>query len=82
MANDMGTASSPAALAGDQALAIAQADALRVYRDLSPYRIQLLLEDDGWHVDYELKDARLKGGGPHYLIDAHTGAIVSKRYEQ
>ncbi len=40
-------------LAGDQVLAIAQADAARVYRDLSLYRIQLALEDDGWHVDYE-----------------------------
>lgn len=67
---------------GDQVLAIAQADALRAYRDLSAYRIQLALEDDGWHVDYELKDARLKGGGPHYIIDALTGAIVAKRYEQ
>jgi hypothetical protein len=63
-------------------LAIAQADATQVYRDLSAYRIQLALEEDGWHVDYDLKDARLKGGGPHYVIDAHTGAIVSKRYEQ
>jgi hypothetical protein len=68
--------------AGDRVLAIAQADAARVYRDLSPYRIQLVLEDDGWHVDYDLKNPRLKGGGPHYIIDAHTGAIVSKRYEQ
>lgn len=69
-------------LAGDQALAVAQADALRVYKDLSPYRIQLVLEDDGWHVEYELRDPKLKGGGPHYVIDAETGAIVSKRYEQ
>jgi hypothetical protein len=69
-------------LPADQVLAIAQADAARVYRDLSLYRIQLVLEDDGWHVDYELKSARLKGGGPHYLIDPHTGAILSKRYEQ
>jgi len=59
--------------AGDQELAIAQADAARVYRDLSVYRIQLVLEDDGWHIDYELKNLRLKGGGPHYIIDAHTG---------
>ncbi|MBW3597317.1 MAG: hypothetical protein KY475_08585 [Planctomycetes bacterium] len=71
-----------ALLPGDQALAIAQADASRAYRDLSSYRIQLVLEDDGWHVDYELKDAHLKGGGPHYLIDPRTGAILSKRYEQ
>lgn len=76
------TASFPASLSGDQALAIAQADALAAYRDLTCYRIQLVLEDDGWHVDYDLKDARLKGGGPHYVIDARTGAIVSKRYGQ
>ena len=69
-------------LAGDQALAIAQADAVRAYSDLTIYRIQLVLEDDGWHVDYELKDPRLKGGGPHYVIDALSGAILSKRYEQ
>jgi hypothetical protein len=69
-------------LGGDQALAIAQADAVRVYGDLADYRIQLVLEDDGWHVDYDLKDQRLVGGGPHYVVDAMTGAIVSKRYEQ
>jgi hypothetical protein len=69
-------------LTSDQILAVAQTDATSVYRDLSPYRIQLVLEDDGWHVDYELKDPRLKGGGPHYIIDAQTGVIISKRYEQ
>lgn len=69
-------------LAGDQALAIAQADAVRAYGDLSLYRIHLVLEDDGWHVDYVLKDPRRKGGGPHYVIDATTGAIAAKRYEQ
>jgi hypothetical protein len=69
-------------LASDQVLAIAQADAELAYRDLSLYRIQLVLEDDGWHVDYELKTPRLKGGGPHYIIDAQTGAVISKRYEQ
>jgi hypothetical protein len=66
----------------DQALGIAQADALRAYRDLSPYRVMLVLEADGWHVDYELKDPKRKGGGPHYLIDPTTGVILSKRYEQ
>jgi hypothetical protein len=48
----------------------------------TPYRIQLALEEDGWHVDYELKEPRLKGGGPHYLIDAFTGVIRSKKYQQ
>jgi hypothetical protein len=69
-------------LAGDQALRIAHADAVRAYRDLSPYRILLELAEDGWRIDYELKDPKLIGGGPHYVIDSVTGAILSKRYEQ
>lgn len=69
-------------LTPNQILAIAQADAAQAYRDLSPYRICLALEDDGWHVDYELKNPMLKGGGPHYLIHASTGVILTKRYEQ
>lgn len=83
MATPTATAESGARpLGGDQVLSIAHADAAKVYRDLSGYRIQLVLEGDGWHVDYELKDPKLKGGGPHYVIDAHTGHILSKRYEQ
>ena len=64
------------------ALRIAQADAEKVYRDLSGYRIVLALEADGWHVDYQLKSPTAVGGGPHYIIDATTGAIAGKRYEQ
>jgi len=30
----------------------------------------------------EKKDPNLNGGGPHYLIDANSGEIVSKRYDQ
>jgi hypothetical protein len=71
-----------AQLACEQALAIAQSDASKIYRDLSSYRICLALEEDGWHIDYELKDPQLTGGGPHYVIDATTWAVVSKRYEQ
>jgi len=70
------------AIPGDRALTIAQADALKAYGDLAPYCIRLALEEDGWHVDYELKDPRLKGGGPHYLIDPVSGVILSKRYDQ
>jgi len=77
----MSTSTTTAPIGGDQALTIAHADAVRAYHDLSAYRIQVVLEADGWHVDYELKDPRLKGGGPHYVIDV-SGAIVSKRYEQ
>lgn len=69
-------------IGGGQALTIAQADAIKAYCDLSGYRTQLVLEADGWHIDCESKDPRLKGGGPHYVIEAATGAIVAKRYEQ
>jgi hypothetical protein len=72
----------PMSMASDRALGIAQADAVGAYRDLSHFVIRLSLESDGWHVDYELKDPLLKGGGPHYVINAATGAIVAKRYEQ
>ena len=71
-----------AAISCEQALQVARLDAEKAYRDLSPYRIEITREPDGWHIDYELRNTRLHGGGPHYVIDATTGAIVSKRYEQ
>ncbi len=66
----------------DQALRISRLDAEKAYRDLSPFFVRVELGDDGWHVDYELKDKLSHGGGPHYVIDADNGAIVTKRYEQ
>jgi hypothetical protein len=75
---------SPAAQAipADQALHVARLDAEKAYGDLAPFRITLVLEPDGWHVDYELKDLQWNGGGPHYVIDSQGGTIVSKRYDQ
>jgi len=69
-------------ISADQALAVAQADAQRTYRDLTPFAIRLSLEADGWHVDYELKDPRWKGGGPHYVLDAGPGDILWRRSDQ
>ena len=80
--NDMTETSLPPTLAADQILTFAQADAARAYGDLSEYCVRLSLEPDGWHVDYELRDARCKGGGPHYILDAVTGTILAKRYDQ
>jgi hypothetical protein len=70
------------AVSSDQALATAREDAEKAYRDLSGYRVTVALEADGWHVDYDLTNTRANGGGPHYVIDPATGAILSKRYEQ
>ena len=69
-------------LTSDQILRIARVDAEAAYRDLTPYRILLSLESDGWHVDYDLRASHVQGGGPHYVIDPQTGTITSKRYEQ
>jgi len=69
-------------LASDEVLRIARLDAERAYRDLRAYRIEIALEIDGWHVDFELKDPTRNGGGAHYLIDSASGVILRKRYEQ
>jgi hypothetical protein len=69
-------------IASDEALRSARLDAEKAYLDLSPFFVLVELEDDDWHVDYELKNKLSHGGGPHYLIDAQTGAIRTKRYEQ
>ena len=80
----MTTAQTPqiALLSCDEILRIAHRDAVAVYRDLSGYRISLTCETDGWHVDYDLKNLLSAGGGPHYVLDPATGAILSKCYEQ
>ncbi len=78
----MTTATAGPNIASDEALRVARADAEGVYRGLNQYRIEIALEDDGWHVNYGLKDSALNGGGPHYVIDAATGEIVFKKYYQ
>ena len=66
------------------ALAVAQNDAVAVYRDLSRFRIEITREPGGWRIVYHfVPAARFEtGGGPHYLVDAETGEIVSKLYYQ
>ncbi|MBA4190675.1 MAG: hypothetical protein C0467_22045 [Planctomycetaceae bacterium] len=65
-----------------QAIAIAEADALPVYRNLDDLTLEVSLHNDGWHVEYQMRKPRHAGGRPHYVIDAVTGEIVSKKYYQ
>ncbi len=67
-----------------QAIAVAEADALPMYGTyLHTLVLEMTLRDDGWHLEYSPKREGLRtGGGPHHVIDATTGAIVSKRYDQ
>ena len=69
-------------LTADEVLRIAREDAERVYQDLSRFRISLFLEPDGWHIEYALAKPFVAGGGPHYVVDPITGAILSKKYYQ
>jgi len=71
------------AVSRQQAIAIAEADAVPVYgEDLIHLTLEVTLADDGWHVKYELRKPRWAGGGPHYIIDAATGEIIAKKYYQ
>ena len=72
----------PPRLACDAILRIAQADAERVYRDLTHLTITLRLEEDGWHVHYDPSRPGWQGGGPHYVIDPVDGTILSRKYYQ
>jgi hypothetical protein len=76
------SAATTATLTCDEVLRIARLDAENVYRDLSKHRIRIERQADGWHVDYDPVGKLMFGGGPHYVIDPTSGAILSKRYEQ
>jgi uncharacterized membrane protein YkoI len=78
----MSVLQAPTAISRQQAIAIAEADGMAAYGELDHLTLEVSLQDDGWHVDYWLRKPRWAGGGPHYVIDATTGAILSKRYEQ
>jgi hypothetical protein len=70
------------AISSDKALQISRLDAESAYQDLSGFRIQITLECDGGHIEYDLKNPNLNGGGPHYVIDPVNGTILSKEYYQ
>jgi hypothetical protein len=66
----------------DSILKIAEKNAKTAYRDLSGYNVKAELKEGKWYVDYELSNPEMVGGGPHYVISAETGEILSSRYEQ
>ncbi len=65
-----------------QAVAIAEADAVLVCDDMSIYRIEVTVDAGCWSVSYRINRPRMAGGGPWYVIDAATGAILDKKYYQ
>ena len=70
------------AVSSQRAFLIAMADAERTYRRTAHFKIEIALEVDGWHIDFDIRDPFTCGGGPHYIIDATSGEITWKRYDQ
>jgi len=80
----MSTAVAIPTISVQQAITIAETDALPMYGAewLNKLMLEVTLHDDGWHIEYRQWRPRHTGGGPHYVIDATTGVIVSKKYYQ
>ncbi|QJW99955.1 hypothetical protein [Frigoriglobus tundricola] len=80
----MTTVMAAPAVTRPQAIGIAEADAVLMYgKYLHTLVLEMSLHDNGWHLEYRpRRDGYRTGGGPHYVIDAETGAIVSKTYYQ
>ena len=70
------------AISCDAALAIARADAEKMYANLERFRIEIQLDDSDWRIAFRVKEPLVTGGGPHYVIDSETGTILEKRYYQ
>lgn len=66
----------------ESALRIAEDDAAKMYRDRGIYKVTAKLKNGRWFVDYNITNPQMVGGGPHYVISAKTGEIISRRYEQ
>ncbi len=80
----MSTAVETPTISRQQAIVIAEADAVPMYglARLNSLMLKAVLHEDGWHIEYQQWRPRHTGGGPHYVIDATTGDIVSKKYYQ
>jgi len=80
----MTTVTATPVISRQQTVGIVEADALPMYGNcLHTLVLEMTLHGDGWHLVYSPKRQRYcTGGGPHYIIDATTGAIVSKKYYQ
>ncbi|MBN9120522.1 MAG: hypothetical protein J0I06_15445 [Planctomycetes bacterium] len=74
----------PPTITVQRAITIAETDARPTYSAewLGKLMARAALHD-GWHLVYSPKrEGYRTGSGPHYVIDASTGAIVSKTYYQ
>jgi hypothetical protein len=66
----------------EAAISVAREDAVKVYGSLERFDVYTLETKTVWHVIFELKNERLNGGGPEYVISKRTGMILDKKYNQ
>ncbi len=68
----------------EQAIAIAEADAVTVYDDLARFRLEVRYKNERWFVNYRFVPQKRfqTGGGPSYVINAFDGTIIWKLYGQ
>ena len=70
----------------EQALAVATADAVEVYGDLSKFTVSVRYKNERWFVDFKrIKDPNSRfrtGGAPSYILNAFDGSILLKIYTQ
>lgn len=81
----MAPATHERAVSLEDILMTAETDALAAYHDLDHLRRDVRLEDGKWFIEYRLDfppGMKVAGGGPHYVISAETGEILSKKYYQ
>ncbi len=60
---------------------MAERDALQSYKTLDAYTVHAQLRDRRWYVTYTLEPG-FRGGGPSFVIDGESGAILAKQYSQ
>ena len=65
----------------EEAIKIAEKDAIAVYKSLKKYDLIVCELSRAWRIIYSLKEP-IHGGGPDYVIDKKTGQIIDKNYEQ
>ena len=68
----------------EEAIAIAEADAVAVYGDLSRFALEAHFKNERWCIRYRFVPLERyhTGGGPSYVLNAFDGTIIWKLYGQ
>ena len=65
----------------DQAVSLANAEAIKEHKSLDRYNVNAREETKTWSVEFRLKDLTM-GGGLTFIIDKESGKILERRESQ